>query len=84
MSQVSLINGHIDEPKRTNYNRIRNMSVEELAKFIDEYGLFSADICYSHCEKTTGNKYKCPYDEKNRDEHCIDCVIEWLNSEVSE
>lgn len=31
---VSLIDGHIDEKKQTNYERIRNMSVDELAKFI--------------------------------------------------
>ncbi len=32
---VSLIDGHIDnEIKQTNYERIRNMSVEELAEFI--------------------------------------------------
>ena len=34
MSNVSLINGHIDEPKQTNYDRIRNMSVEEMANLI--------------------------------------------------
>ena len=32
MANVSLINGHID--KQTNYDRIRNMSVEQVAKFI--------------------------------------------------
>lgn len=32
---VSLIDGHIDyERKQTNYERIRNMSVEEMAKFL--------------------------------------------------
>ena len=30
---VSLIDGHIDG-KQTNYDRIRNMSVEEMAEFI--------------------------------------------------
>ena len=34
MSNVSLIDGHIDEPKITNYDRIKNMSVEEMAEFI--------------------------------------------------
>ena len=32
---VSLIDGHIDG--KTNYDRIRNMSVKELAKFLNEY-----------------------------------------------
>lgn len=31
---VSLIDGHIDEINQTNYDRIRNMSVEEMAKFL--------------------------------------------------
>lgn len=32
---VSLIDGHIDnEPKQTNYDRIKNMSIEELAEFL--------------------------------------------------
>ena len=35
MPNVSLIDGHIDEQKKTtNYDRIRNMSVEEMAEFI--------------------------------------------------
>lgn len=31
MSNVSLVDGHIDEPKQTNYDRIKSMSVEEMA-----------------------------------------------------
>lgn len=38
MSNVSLIDGHDDEPKKqTNYDRIRNMSVEEMAEFLYKY-----------------------------------------------
>lgn len=33
MSNVSMVDGHIDRPM-TNYERIKNMSVEEMAKFI--------------------------------------------------
>ena len=48
MSKVSLINGHIDEPKQTNYDRIRNMSVEELARFLAEQVMRQE---YWHLEK---------------------------------
>lgn len=35
---VSLIDGHIDyERKQTNYERIRNMSVEEMADLLDSF-----------------------------------------------
>lgn len=33
---VSMIDGHIDNEKMTNYDRIRNMSVLELANFLSE------------------------------------------------
>lgn len=46
MSNVSLINGHIDEPK-TNYDRIRNMSVEELAEFL---GAIARQCYYDDCK----------------------------------
>ena len=85
MSKVSLINGHIDEPKQTNYDRIRNMSIEEMAKHIDSYDdKLGGKICCWYCEKTTGSKYRCPYAEEERDTHCIDCVKEWLSSEVED
>ena len=35
MASVSLIDGHIDRIQ-TNYDRIRNMSVEELAEFMGD------------------------------------------------
>ena len=37
---VSLIDGHIDEPKKqTNYDRIRNMSVEEMSNFLMDWAI---------------------------------------------
>ena len=67
----------------TNYDRIMNMSVEEIAEYIDKYDdRLGGKICCLHCEKTTGNKYRCPYSEGVRSEKCIECVKEWLLSEV--
>ncbi len=37
MSNVSMIDGHIDEPKKiTRFEKIKDMTLEELATFIDE------------------------------------------------
>ena len=73
------------EKKQTNYDRIRNMSVEEMAKYIDTNDdKLGGEICCWYCEKTTGKKYRCPYGEEERDSKCIECIIEWLNSEVEE
>ena len=67
----------------TNYDRIKAMSVEEMAKFIDTHNDdLGGKICFWYCEKTTGSKYKCPYNEEERDKRCIECVKQWLKSEV--
>lgn len=39
MSIVSLINGHIDEQKQTNYDRIRNMSIDKLSDFLMDWAM---------------------------------------------
>lgn len=69
----------------TNYDRIKNMSVDEIAKHIDTHDdKLGGEICCRHCEKTTGKKYRCPYDEEERDGKCIECIKEWLLSEVED
>lgn len=74
MSNVSLIDGHIDE-KQTNYDRIRNMSVEELAEL----------ICESNCQKfcTFTKNGKCNVFEGGR-QICIMGIKQYLESEVAE
>ena len=68
MGRVSMVDGHIDEPKpKTNYDRIRNMSVEELADFILNYD-------------TIG---ECPLPNiKCMEKTCFECIKKWLESEV--
>ena len=43
-NSVSLVDGHIDEPKMTNYDRIKEMSLEEMAaRFVlkdDKYNFY--------------------------------------------
>ena len=52
----------------TNYERIKNMSVEEMANFLDYLGKCptNANIYSDDCFNTT----------------CIDCQSKWLESEV--
>jgi hypothetical protein len=62
---VSLINGHVDRP--TNYERIKNMSFEEMANAIYQ-------ICYDvECILPT---VKCLAN------NCDKCIRTWLESEV--
>ena len=77
---VSLIDGHIDyERKQTNYERIRNMSVEKMARFLAEHV----------------DHYRAPYEVKEIYANAIDnktgkgiiwieAFKRWLESEVSE
>ena len=67
MSGVSMVNGHID--KLTNYDRIRNMSVEEMAQLLNR-----CDCDYPpYCK----NPFGCGH-------FCTDCAKLWLESEVTD
>ena len=79
MANVSLIKGHIDRKQRQ-IDRIRNMSVEELAEF-----MYSAPdkICFENCTKETGNKYSCKFGENVDLSNCIKCMKQYLESEVT-
>ena len=80
MTNVSLVDGHIDEPKRTNYDRIKDMTIEEMAELfysgIDK-------ICFENCSKGTGNEFCCPIKDDVTPENCINCVKRWLEAEVT-
>ena len=70
MPNVSLVDGHIDG-KQTNYDRIRNMSVEEMAEFMQKCGWDFPPYC--DCQKST--RGIC-------DHNCIKCAKQYLESEV--
>ena len=54
----------------TNYDRIRNMSVDEMAEFIN--GRSPCDTCKLHDGQTCANVW------------CIQGVKQWLESEVDD
>lgn len=63
-----------EEKKRTNANKIRSMSDEELAELLDSVdngGIRALDVDY-------------PCDECTQKTECEDCFKEWLQSEVEE
>ena len=63
----------------TNLERIKAMTVEELAEFI-----YSANdnICFENCNRDTGNKYSCKFGDDLKPENCINCMKIYLESEV--
>lgn len=59
----------------TNFELIKNMSIEELAKIIHELEMSeSIDFCKSDCEWT--ENYNIPKGE------CVKCVVKWLQEET--
>ena len=59
----------------TNADRIRQMTDDELAAFIDIYNI--EDICKTRC--AVGNYYDCMSSE-----HCKKHILEWLKQECKD
>lgn len=62
----------------TNYDVIRNKSVEEMADYI-----------YSHDDELNDKICKqshkeCPYGDSVEPENCKECIKKWLEAEVTE
>ena len=80
MSNVSLINGHIDgvicghtNKKQTHYDLVKSMSIEELAQFMNDCG----HDFPPYCDYKDATRGIC-------DQNCLKCAKEWLESEVTE
>lgn len=68
----------ISKPPKSNADRIRQMTDEELAAFIDIYDI--EDICRTRCAKTGEARERCMcYGEE-----CKGNILAWLKQEVSE
>lgn len=68
MSNVSMIDGHIDRPM-TNYERIKNMSIDEMAEFLAD----NDDNC-CFCTRR--------YEDVCLTPDCKYHIKQWLESEV--
>lgn len=63
---------------KTNADRIRSMSNEELAKF-----LFNVNSAYAEPCMTGEYGHTCKWEDyPTHDKGCKDCFLEWLKSEV--
>lgn len=65
----------------TNYDRIKAMSVEEMADLIYDV---ADKICFRNCSASTGNEFECPCGENLDISNCKNCMKQWLESEVTE
>jgi hypothetical protein len=64
---------------KNQYDRIRDMSVKEMAQILHDA---NDDICFEVCSNGTGNKYCCPKGEGVSTEDCVLCIKKWLEREV--
>ncbi len=65
----------------TRFEKIKQeLTIEKVAEYLEDEG---DGYCYEVCEKKTGNRYKCPHQDKNP-RPCFDCAIEYLSEEVKD
>ena len=72
-SQVCVICGKVGKGKQTNYDRIRNMSVEEFVQFLEDYRHYRCLNCIYHYEK--GSCF---------DKLCVNGIKKYFESESKE
>ena len=75
---VSLIDGHIDEIKQTNYERIKAMSVEEMAVCFSKFSQCDNCLAGDFCDKINNR------DDESVMMSCSQRFKQWLEQEVSE
>ena len=77
----------------TNYERIVNLSVRELADFIEQVDCGShlitdSKYCEEACEHKEGGRHGCPFADDVElpclDMKPIECITAWLNTEAVE
>lgn len=61
---------------KTNIDRVRHLSEEEIIDHIYKYDKLLDKICFS--------KNICPYGDKVQPENCKECIKKWLEAEVEE
>lgn len=67
--------------KKTNYENIKNMSVDEMSEALMH---INDKICFQACLNATGNKFECPIKGDVDLADCQKCFKKWLLSEVEE
>lgn len=75
--KLKAITEEITAPPKSNADSIRQMTDDELAKFIDIYDI--EDICKTRCAKTGEARERCMC----YGEGCRGNIMQWLKQEVS-
>ena len=65
----SVCERYLIKPVLTNYDRVRNMSIDEIAVFMGECGHDFPPYC--DCKKV-----------ENCDQNCLSCAKQWLSQEI--
>ena len=65
----------------TNYDRIKNRSIDEMAEYIYLRDDELADRICKECESRSGG---CRYGDTVTSENCIACIKRWLEAEATE
>lgn len=89
----SVCSHYMIKPVLTNYDRIRNMSVEEMAKFLESLlnGENNHNVACYGC-MNYGTHHSDPENKKNGLYECGDCynegvgldLVKWLNKELED
>ena len=77
-----IINISMEVGKVTNFERIKNMTVEELAYMLDNIDDTLCAMCNPKYCKGYIDDIHCP--AENRREHCHNATVNYLKSEVEE
>jgi predicted nucleic acid-binding Zn ribbon protein len=76
-SQYCIVCGYkVNQPKKRQIDRIRNMSVEEMAEFIKT----AVEDCEKYCAFTKNGKCNC----FGIEDKCAEGIKQWLEQEVEE
>lgn len=67
----------------TNFDRIKDMSVDEMAAFLDEVNSCLCMICSKERNECEFNDYYLTPDEQEED-YCHKNITKWLESEAEE
>lgn len=65
---------------KNQYDRIRNMSVDEMAEEL--FHSVAERVCFTDCNNGTGNKFCWPTGEEVKPEACVRCIKNRLEREV--
>ena len=74
----------VDKIQITNYDRIKSMSVDELAEFLEDEDNLATQYCNKNCCVHFEGNGDCKADRTVKRNSCVQAVKQWLESEVSE